>query len=211
MSKLILATVFVFIAFSFTFSQTSAPPGVGTPAGAGDKNLEDNSVKMRSVELERIKREADKTATIRRDDGVELNFDIIKNDFEGIQKEQDKIVSAYQSGAKIDYEKINTSSGQITEMAIRLKSNLFLPDAVAKDPDKPKASSETPATEKKAMSLRNMIVDLDNAIGEFITNTMFQNLKTIDPSLAKKAESDLDNIIKFSGDLWLESKRIKSN
>ena len=87
--------------------------------------MSDNNIKLRSVELERIKREAEKTATVRREDGVELNFSIIKNDFEGIQKEQADIIAGYQSGSEIDYKKINNSSGKMTEMAIRLKANLF--------------------------------------------------------------------------------------
>jgi hypothetical protein len=207
MRKIILATFMTFIASTFVFAQTGTPIDAGTPAGAGDSNLSDNNIKLRSVELERIKREAEKTAKVRRDDGVELNFSMIKNDFEGIQKEQSNIIAGYQSVGDIDYKKIKDSSNKMTEMAVRLKSNLFLPAA---DKESNTKAEENPATDANKKSVRNLIVDLDNAIGSFVSNTMFQNLKAIDPELSKKAQADLNNIIKLSSDLWLESKKMKS-
>lgn len=209
MKKTILAIFLVFIASSFVMAQT-APTDAGTPAGAGDKNMQNNDIKMRSVELDRIKRDADKIALVRREDGIEFNFSIIKNDFEGIQKEQDEIIKAYQQGDKINFAKINESAGKMTEMAIRLKANLFPPNANEKKSNKVKDSQETRSTDKDVKSVRNLIVDLDNMIGSFVTNMMFQNLQIIDPELSRKAGSDLDKIITSSGDLWLESKKIKS-
>jgi hypothetical protein len=208
MRKIILATFLIFIASSFVLAQTGTPVDAGTPAGAGDSNLSDNNIKLRSVELERIKREAEKTATVRREDGVELNFSIIKNDFEGIQKEQADIIAGYQSSSEIDYKKIHNSSGKMTEMAIRLKANLFQSAEDKKVSDKDSEEDKASDTNKK--SIRNLIIDLDNAIGDLVTNTMFQNLSVIDPELSKKAQSDLDNIIKLSGELWLESNKMKS-
>jgi hypothetical protein len=155
MKKIILATFLILIGTSFILAQTTAPPGVGTPAGAGDRNLGENDIKLRSIELERIKREAENTATLRRDDGVELNFSVIKNDFEGIQKEQSEIIAGYQSGAAIEYKKIHNSSGKMTEMAIRLKANLF------KSADDQKVSVKNSEadqlTDTKDKSVRNMI------------------------------------------------------
>lgn len=202
MRKTTLAIFLIFIASSFVFAQEEPPPG------AGDTNLIDNNIKLRSIELERVKREADKAATIRRDDGVQLNFGIIKNDFEGIQKEQDKIIAAYQTGEKIDYKQINKSAGKITEMAIRLKSNVFQPSDDEKD------SATDSDKDKKAVagkkSVRNLIIELDNTIGSLVSNKMFQRLKVIDVVLGEKARADLNDIIKLSNDLWLESDRLKN-
>lgn len=208
MKKIILATFLMLIASAIVFAQTAAPIDAGTPAGAGDSNLADNDIKLRAVELERIKREAEKTATLRRDDGAELNFSIIKNDFEGIQKEQANVIAGYQASAEIDYDKINESAGKMTEMAIRLKANLFQSDEDKKDSGKKIEKDQ--AADTKTKSVRSLIIDLDNAIGDLVTNKMFQNLKTIDSELSAKAETDLDKIIKLSGELWLESNKMKS-
>lgn len=193
---------FALASFSNIFAQQEAP------AGAGDKNLQDNDIKMRSIEIDRIKREATKNATIRRDDGVELDFSVLKNDFEGIQKEQTEIIAGYQASDKIDYNKINKSSEKMTEMAIRLKANLFRTNDEAANDEK-KQPKEVVAAEKEKMSVRDLIINLDNAIGDFVTNPMFANLKTIDPVLSEKAQSNLDKIIQLSSDLWLESKKLK--
>lgn len=210
MKKILLTTTLIFIsaAFSSVFAQQVAPPG------AGDTSLQDNSVKMRSVELDRIKKEANKEATVRREDGVELNFGIIKNDFEGIQKAQDKIVAGYQASKGIDYKQINKSAAEMTEMAIRLKANLFRTnaDAAKADKEEEKVKPEIagkPEMEKK--SIRDLIINLDNAIGSFVSNTMFANLKTVDLELNEKAQTDLDEIIKLSNALWLESKKSEAN
>lgn len=211
MKKSILATLLILITSTFVFTQTAAPTDVGTPAGAGDSNLQNNDVKLRAVELDRIRREANKNAVVRRDDGVELNFSMLKNDFEGIQLEQAKIIKAYQSGDKIDYKSMNGAAAKITEMTIRLKANLFSSNVDPQDSKYDSKDSEvTQSTDAKKKSVRNMIVDLDNAIGELIINTMFQNLKVVNPVLSRKAEKDLDDIIRFSGDLWLESNKMKA-
>ncbi len=59
MKKFILLIFVLFAAsvFSNLHAQVT-PAGAGAPAGAGDKNLGDDGIKMRSIEMERIKREA---------------------------------------------------------------------------------------------------------------------------------------------------------
>lgn len=208
MKKGIIVIFVMIILASAGIAQTGTPIDAGTPAGAGDKNLQSNDIKLRSIELERIKREADKNAVVRRDDGVELKFVILKNDFEGIQLEQSEIVKAYQAGDKIDYKRMNRSAGKITEMAIRLKANLFPSDPSDKNSENDPEVIEPVEQNKK--SIRSLIIDLDNSIGEFVTNKMFENLKVIDTELGHKAASDLEKIINLSGDLWLESNKLKS-
>lgn len=179
-------------------------PTVSTPSIADNASPLDNGIKMRSVELERIKREAEKTATIRRENGKELNFSLIKDDFEGIQKEQLEIVNVYTTSDPINYHNISKHANKITEMAVRLRGNVFEPkaeDTVAEDAQKKESN---PFIGK---SVRDLIVALDNAIGEVVTHPMWQKLAVIDPEASKSVEASLVKVIDASSALWLESTK----
>lgn len=204
MRKNILAAFFILITSSFVMAQTEAPPGVGTPAGAGDTSLADNDIKLRSVELDRIKREAEKSATLRREDGKELNFSIVKDDFEGIQTEHNSIIEAYTKGSEINYPQISKSSNKITEMAVRLRGNVFFKEETAKT-DEPTQDEENSYSGK---SVRDLIVELDNAIGEVVSNPMWQKLAVVDVEVSKTVEASLVKVIDASGALWLASNKM---
>lgn len=191
----IIAAVSVTVAFG------QDAPSVSTPAVADNASPVDNNIKMRSVELERIKRDAEKTAVIRRENGKELNFSLIKEDFEGIQKEQSEIIQAYTTGKTIDYAAISQHADKITEMAVRLRGNVFRPEG---DDSTAVMDSEekNPYTGK---SVRDLIVELDNSIGEVVTSPMWQKLAVIDPDVSEKVEASLVKVIQASGALWVES------
>src|SRR5688500_269285 len=77
------------------------------PAGAGDKNLEDRTVKSRSIELERVKRDAEKQDPRNQAAPVSaVKFQEIKEDFEGLQLRQDEIRKIYTEGKQVDTAKI---------------------------------------------------------------------------------------------------------
>ncbi|NNF00961.1 MAG: hypothetical protein HKN25_18235, partial [Pyrinomonadaceae bacterium] len=192
----------------FTGVLGQPPDPNSIPAGNGNKDLSENNIKTRSIALERIKREADRNAIIRREDGIALNFGMIKKDFEGIQKRQTRIVDAYTKSKKINYTAIRKSAGKITEMGIRLNSNLFPVNEKEKDGKsikKPVAAEVT-----KPRTIRNLIIALDNAIGKFVSSEMFKNLRVVDPVVSKTTQTELDKIIKLSNVLWLEAKRKSS-
>ena len=182
------------------------PPPPTTPSIADNASPFDNSIKMRSVELERIKREAEKTATLRRDNGTELKFSLIKEDFEGIQKEQMSIVEAYMNSESIDYKAISKSSNKITEMAVRLRANVFISEqsAIA---DNVLSEEVNPFVGK---SVRDLIVVLDNAIGEVVLSPMWQKLKVVDADVSNAVEASLVNVINASSALWGESDKMKT-
>lgn len=163
----------------------------------------EDGIRIRSAELARVKRM----------DEVELNADgsgkidiaRVKKYFEGIQKLQDSIVQAYTTGKKIDYRKINKSSGKMTEMAVKLKTALFLTaksSQVSGKTKKPEVNGEK--------QVKELIVDLDNAIGRFVTNRIFRNEKINASESSEKALSDLEEIINLSGALRFEAKREKT-
>lgn len=195
MRNLIGLIVFAFVLAAFTSIPAQPPTGGSTPAGKSDSGLRDDNVRLRSVELERIKREAEKGdpaqfTTI--NSTIETKFGEIKEDFEGIQISQTAIIQAYAAGKNIDYKLITASAEEIYKKAKRLDSNLF---SAKFDFDDKKY--EKSLEEKKSLP-RDLIIDLDNAVGELVASKLFQNLKVFEPETARKARTDLAHIIKTS-------------
>src|SRR5688500_12918331 len=201
MKKIILSIFVVFTTalFSNVFAQRDAPPG------SNDKELRDNNVRTRSNELERIKRDADKPKTAESSSPMNSEIDAkypeIKEDYEAIQLSQDAIIKAYSTGEKIDYKQIEAMAEAITKSAKRLDSNLF-----SAPPEKEKSKKTEEKTEK---GVKDLIVELDNAIASFVSSTMFQNLRVVDPEVSQKARQDLANIMEISKMLSKEAAKMK--
>ncbi|CAA9384427.1 MAG: hypothetical protein AVDCRST_MAG74-734 [uncultured Pyrinomonadaceae bacterium] len=208
---LLIALVFSTAICSNIYAQVTPPPG------AGDKDLRDTDVKKRSVEMDRIERDAKKNgksavnpATAQAEDRLAAKYDEIKTDYERIQLSQDAVIKTYQSSGKIDYAQIGKSALEINRSATRLHSNLFpappIENADVKKEEK--KDDEIKKETKPAKSVRDLIVDLDNAIGSFATSSMFQNLRTVDAQVSDKAKLDLEKIIELSA--LLDAKAQKS-
>ena len=212
MKKILISSVFLLAAgvFSNVLAQT-------TPPGAGDKDLRDTNVKGRSNELERIDRESRSDANKKKgqsavnptaaepEDKLAAKFGEIKTDYEQIQVSQDSIIKTYQSGGKIDYEQIGRFSQEINKCGSRLMTNLFPVPVAETSAANNDGKSERDA--KKPKSVRDLIVELDNAVGSFTTSAMFQNLRVIDPTVSEKARLDLEKIIELSGLLDAEAAK----
>lgn len=216
MKKILILAAFVFATAicSNIYAQQAAPPG------AGDKDLNDRNVKTRSIDLERVDRDARKengkttdqpaknsvTVTNQPEDKLAVKYGEIKTDYEQIQMSQDTIIKTYQGSGVIDYTQIGKSAAEINESAKRLNANLFPPpiaEGVEKEVnEKPEKDVET------TKSVRDLIVDLDNSVGSFATSSMFQNLRLIDPKVAIKAQFDLKKIIELSATLNAEAQKI---
>lgn len=206
MKKFILLMLLVFA--SAIFSNIPAQlPGGGTPAGAGDSSLRNDDIRLRSIELERIKREAaksDPNAYGAINPKIEAKFSQIKEDFESIQISEAAIIKAYKMSKEIDYKLISSSANDINKKSKRLDTNLFLykvePDETVKTVKK---------EDKKALDIKDLIINLDKAMGEFVTSKIFLDHKTIDAAVAKKARMDLANILKASEMLAKEAGKMK--
>jgi hypothetical protein len=206
MKKSIL--LFLIVCAAAIFSNVAAQQE--TPAGAGDKSLRDESIRMRSIDLERAKRDADKsksasspgvTASINTD--IDKKYPQIKEDFEGIQNNQAAIIKAYTTGESIDYKQIRNSADEINKRAKRLDENLFVEKAEEKKAE-PKENGD-----KKTKEIKELIVELDNAIGDFTTSPMFQNLRVVSPEVAGKTQVDLAKIMEISKILSKEADKMK--
>lgn len=214
MKKLFILIAFIFSTafFSNVFAQQAAPPG------AGDKDLSDKNVKTRSIDLERVDRDARKengekanpaknsNADKPTEDKLAAKYDEIKTDFEQVQMSQNAIIKAYQSGSAIDYTQISKSAQEINKSAMRLDLNLFPAPIAENTGEKEEVKKEEP--QKDLKSVRDLIVDLDNAIGNFALSPMFQNLRLIDPKMSIKAKIDLKKIIELSAMLDAEAQKM---
>jgi hypothetical protein len=167
-------------------------------------------VKTRSVELERVKREAERAeaetfAPINKE--VVAKFAQIKEDFEDIQILESAIVKTYTTGKTIDYALIETSAAGISRKAKRLDSNLFAAKSEKKE-DKT-LSDKSEEKPKKTKSVRDLIIELDGAIGDFVSSKIFGNIKVIDPEVALSTRKDLLKILELSEQLALEAKKLQ--
>src|SRR5215204_2469582 len=122
-----------FLAFPVAAQFLSRVPVVETEV------RDNSSVKMRSIELDRVKREAKKATAEKFGPASVNNFLEIKEDFEKIQVLEGRIVKVYTTGKQIEYAKIAAFSDEINKSASRLKGNLFaLQNKAQKSPpDKP--------------------------------------------------------------------------
>lgn len=199
MKKLFLSVIVILAAAFFSNISAQTPPPV-----TGDKDLRDDNIRMRSTDLERTKRDAEKIGKAPAEKTVKMNFEEIKKDFEQIQNLQTSIVNVYTTGEKIDYAKISEHSENMLKSAVRLNSNLFPPKT-----DKNKKEKVNTQTDTKPKGIKELIVDLDNAIGNFVASPMFQNLSVVDPAVSEKTRADLEQIIKLSDALFHESKKMQ--
>ena len=106
----------------------------------------------------------------------------------------------------IDYNLIATSAESINKKCRRLDSNLFAiqdtkDDKLTKGADNEKVSKTKP--------IRDLIIDLDNAIGSFVSSKIFGNIKVIEPEVAIKTRTDLLSILDLSEKLAIAAKAEK--
>ncbi len=195
--------LYVFISVILTAAAAAAQ---GTaPTIADNATPQDNAIKMRSVELERVKREAakkDGSTAPAINTAVESKFPQIKEDFEGIQIAEAAIIKTYTTDKVIDYSLIAISAENIGKHADRLDSNLF----VAGSPEEPEVKKEE--SEKK-MPVRDLIIALDEAIGRFVSSKIFSNFKVVEPEVAAGTRNDLLQIKSISMKLAEAARAMK--
>jgi|SRR6185503_2698639 len=179
----------------------------GPPAGGSDRNLKDSvsDVKNRSIEMDRIERDAKKAESRVREDKRESpaapNFEQVKEDFERIQIINGDVLQAPATIAKPDYERISESAAEIQKRATRLKSNLF--------PPKSKKQKKEIEPGPEDQELKSLLTLLDKSLSSFTQNPMFQNTKVVTPQDSTDAEKELEAVINISGRITNEAERKK--
>lgn len=201
MEKPIFLFIIILVLCGNIFAQNV--PGVPNGAVAKDSRDDyDNGIRMRSIELERIKRENYRSAMVEKAaEHRRLNYAQIKKDFDLIQNLQNQIVKTYVTGKQINYEGIGELASKLNECAVRLDKNLSL--SVEEAEKKSKKKNSEPA------DVKDTIIILDRTIGKFVTSPIFQNLNVVETKDAEKAEFELKNVIRLSGLLARKAEQEK--
>lgn len=191
--KICVLSVFLFYASSL-LAQISPTPVI-------NNEVRDNSsIRMREVELERFKRDSKKVKIDQPTKAQTVKFAEIKGDFENIQKLQSEIVKTYTTGNRINFKKISEAAAEISRRAARLDSNLFFQKSA-----KPKKDKKVEEPGEK--NLKDLIIELDNEIGIFVTSPIFTNNKLVDSKVSGKSQDELEKIIQLSVRLSVEAKK----
>lgn len=197
-----MKNTFYFTFFLLFFSTSISAQMLPSPFPVAEKEIrEGSSIKIRSIELERVKRDANNRNS-KDSPAIVRNFDEVKEDFEEIQILQTKIINIYTKGKEINYEKISRASAEMKKKALRLDKNLF-----GLKPDE-KAMKVKTATLYEQKSVRDLIIELDKNIEVFINSPVFKNNKLVDQEATEKAQNELEEIIRLTEMLSKEAKKM---
>ena len=186
MKNLIFLFAVLFVSVGIITAQNV--PGVPNGSIAKDSRDEyDNGIRLRSIELERVKNESRRSAIAEKAvENRRINYSLIKKDFEMVQKLQNDIIQTYVTGKQINYKRISGLAFQLNEHADRLDKNLSL------------SASKSIKSKSESADIKDIIVILDKSIGKFVVNPIFKNLRVLETKDAENAEFDLQNIIYLS-------------
>lgn len=173
-----------------------------SPTPVINNEVRDNSsMKMREVSLERTKRDAKKPFPKETNEEAAIRFALIKSDFENIQKLQAEIIKAYTTGKEVNYLQISESAEEMHKKSVRLELNLF----------NTKFEKEQKDEKKKQPGVRDLIIELDKAISNFVESPLFKNNKLVEQKEAEKSQANLEIIIKLSEILSREAGKNLEN
>lgn len=191
--KRLFATIFVFIvSAAASFAQNTPERSI---LSARDQF---SDIKNRSVEMERMKRDAGKPSS---DQNLPVKFPEIKEDFEKIQKINSDLLQKFVAATQ-DRTAIGEIASEINQRAARLKSNLF--------PAEPKTKNKR-ANADEPRDLITLLKALDESIDSFVHSSIFQSAKLVNSQDSLKAQQDLESVIKLSNAIKLKIKNQTSN
>jgi hypothetical protein len=129
-----------------------------------------------------------------------------KEDFKNIQGINNKMMANAWAKEELDYNSISDSISQIKSKAIRLKSNLSLPEPEKESEEKPLGLSVANVKDFRAALLR-----LDKSIMSFVTNPIFKESTVVEVPLATRASHDLEMVIELSENLQKAAKSLNKH
>lgn len=164
------------------------------------KNARDRftDIKIRSMEMERVKREANKPTF---NENFTLRFPEIKEDFERIQKVNDDLFKSSAAKKPLDDSAVSKSVTEINRRAARLRSNLF---STATE-QKKEAKNKQPI-DAKSPDLKTLLIALDEFVNKFVHSSIFQNINVVNTAESLKAQKALETIISVSSQIKAKIK-----
>ncbi len=159
-----------------------------------------SDVKNRSVEMERVKRQANKRTA---SDNSTAKFPEIKEDFEQIQKINSDVLQITHVKMPINYVAVLRSVSEINNRAVRLKSNLFASEPKSKKEAKNKQSSDF-----EMQDIKLLLNALDKSINDFVHSSIFQNINLVNSTDSLAAQNDLESVIKISSSIKEKARKI---
>ena len=192
MKNLILFCGIFFIFGSSVSLIAQNVPGVANGSIANNSRDDyDNGIRIRSIELERIKTESHRSAiAAKAAENRKINYSQIKKDFELVQNLQNQIVKTYVTGKQINYKRISVIASKLNESAARLDENLALSIE--------KQSRKNSKKQSEPEDVSDIIVILDKSIGKFVVSPIFKNLNILETNDAEKAKVELQSIVYLS-------------
>ena len=123
----------------------------------------------------------------------------VREDFRTIQDVNNKMMSQAWARENIDYEQTSNMLSEINDRAVRLKSNLALPQ-----PDKVQHKT---LSANGAKEFKSALLLMDRSLMNFVNNPVFRERNVVEVNLATQATKDLDDVIVYSANL----KKIAAN
>ena len=130
-------------------------------------------------------------------------FKKIKDDFRDLQSLNNKMMADAWMQEALDYSSIAEMVSRIRSKANDLKDGLSLPESKNSE-----TALKTPAV-STVRQFREELLLLDKTIMSFVNNPVFQAANTVDVNLAKKASSDLEQVILLTLDLKQNAQKLR--
>lgn len=193
MMKNLLLTIFLLGAcVAVTPAQSKADQ---TIANARDEFFD---IKNRSIDMERMKREAYK---LKFSENFTLKFPEIKEDFEQIQKINDELFKLTAAKSPLNHSAVSKFVSEISRRAARLRSNLFPTESEQKK----EAKNKQPIIAEQ-QNVKTLLAALDKSINSFVHSSIFQNINLVNSTDSLKAQNDLETIINVSSQIKAKMK-----
>lgn len=195
------AVTLFFSALVLAFTSFLAAPLSAQQPGKGDVSLAErnrarqirrNDQIETSLMIEALRTESRRPVE---DDRQRLAYLQIKQDFEHLQIVNNQMMLMTLVNDVFDYKNISEASAEIRKRALRLNSNLPLPE-LEKDEQKEQAFES--AKELDRAQMKKVLQALDELVMRFVTNPVFQQPEIVDVPQSSMAQRDLKAIIKLS-------------
>jgi hypothetical protein len=168
-------------------------PGASRPASPAERQQSINDDMFR--ELMNAERENKRSAVEESDASRAARLKQLTDDFKTIQNVNNRMMGEAWAREQLDYPRLVEMISEINLRAVRLKSNLALPEP---DSAKKKDAQLSVAGPKE---FRSALLVMDRSLMSFVANPIFQRPNVVEIGLARRARMDLDQVIAISSDL----------